>query len=497
MTRSVSAVVQAVLLLVVMAAFLGAVVLVDRAQPAPAAIGGRGGPGAAEEDENEEAKEQAEKVERRLEAWERAERAGETGQRRPVAAAAAPAGWTGERPIDVAADDWEPAIAADPNGPWVYALLTRYASPKPCPGNCPTPHIALYVSGDNGATWSTGRPICACKGSGQFDPIVEVVPSNGAVYAVYMNGFNVVFVKSADHGQTWSGPVKTYGNVSWNDKPILAVSDDGRDVYVAFNGPTGGDPWLAQSHDAGATWSQTKLVDGDRYYYAFDGDVAADGTVYFAQSALLYGPKGKEGGTVGLVEHRVLVSRDRGATWENGLVDTVERGQVCVAAGCSGDYYLGHTVLSVDAAGRVAFAYDGATTPLGRQSIFVRRSTDGGRTWSGRVAVSTSGEMATTPAIESGGAGDVRVWWAETAGGDVDRWNVWYRRSADGGATWAAPVKLSDATGGAAYKTAAGFLEPYGDYGELAITSTGKAIAIWGEGSSYDGPGGVWYSREP
>ena len=76
-----------------------------------------------------------------------------------------------------------------------------------------------------------------------------------------MNGFNVVFVKSTDHGATWTAPVKTYGSVSWNDKPVIAVSDDGRDVYTTFNGPTGGDPWLAQSHDFGATWTQTKLVE--------------------------------------------------------------------------------------------------------------------------------------------------------------------------------------------------------------------------------------------
>jgi hypothetical protein len=57
-------------------------------------------------------------------------------------------------------------------------------------------------------------------------------------------------------------------------------------------------------------------------------------------------------------------------------------------------------------------------------------------------------------------------------------------------------VKISDATGGAAYKTAAGFGEVYGDYGELAITSAGKSIAIWGEGASYNGPGGVWINRQ-
>src|SRR5918994_5510049 len=65
-------------------------------------------------------------------------------------------------------------------------------------------------------------------------------------------------------------PVATYGNVSWNDKPVLTTSADGRHVYVSWNGPQGGDPWMAVSHDRGATWTQTEAVDSDRYYFAFD-----------------------------------------------------------------------------------------------------------------------------------------------------------------------------------------------------------------------------------
>jgi len=88
------------------------------------------------------------------------------------------------------------------------------------------------------------------------------------------------------------------------------------------------------------------------------------------------------------------------------------------------------------------------------------------------------------------------AWWMETNGGNVDAWNTWYPSSTDGGLTWTAPVKISDATAGAAYKTPAGFQEPYGDYGEIAINGAGKAVAIWGEGASWDGPGGVWVNRQ-
>jgi hypothetical protein len=105
--------------------------------------------------------------------------------------------------------------------------------------------------------------------------------------------------------------------------------------------------------------------------------------------------------------------------------------------------------------------------------------------------------MAIAPAMESRGHGDVRMDYFQTAGhGNVDEWNVWYRSSTNGGATWSSPVKISDANGGAAYKSAAGFLEPYGDYSEMAITSRGKTVAAWGEGNSYYGPGGVWVNRQ-
>jgi hypothetical protein len=57
-------------------------------------------------------------------------------------------------------------------------------------------------------------------------------------------------------------------------------------------------------------------------------------------------------------------------------------------------------------------------------------------------------------------------------------------------------VKLSDVTAGWAYLSKRGFREPYGDYGEIAITSAGKTFAAWGEGMSYLGPGGVWFNRE-
>ena len=488
-------------LVAVVVVALVAVFAVGQSRSGTSDVSGEARGGGATTEDNPEAEEQQEQVEARHEAFERAVREGTAGKAVVIKAAPA-AGWAGEQLVDSAADDWEPAIAADPSAPYVYLLTTRYGTTKPCPGNCPDPWIALEISADGGATWTDGVPLCACKGGGQFDPIIEVVPGPGTaagnVYSVYMSGYNVMFIKSTDHGAHWSAPVKTYGNVSWNDKPVIAVSNDGKDVYVSFNGPTGGDPYVVQSHDYGATWTQRKLVDSTRYYFAFDADVANDGTVYFAESSILYGGGGNKGTTPSsTIDEHVFVSTDGGATFTDRVVASVRPGLACVAAGCSPDFYLGHTALTADASGRIVLLYDGATTAGGLQTISAQSSTNKGASWGAPFTLSAPGNEATAPAVEAGAAGDVRAWYYQTTGSDPDVWNVYYRSSTNGGGTWSSPVRISDASSGASYKTAAGFLEIYGDYGEIAITSAGKTIATWGEGTSYTGPGGVWFNRQP
>ena len=56
-------------------------------------------------------------------------------------------------------------------------------------------------------------------------------------------------------------------------------------------------------------------------------------------------------------------------------------------------------------------------------------------------------------------------------------------------------MRISDASR-VRLQAPAGFLEPYGDYGEIAVTSDGATIAMWGEGASYSGPGGTWFNRQ-
>jgi hypothetical protein len=123
--------------------------------------------------------------------------------------------------------------------------------------------------------------------------------------------------------------------------------------------------------------------------------------------------------------------------------------------------------------------------------------TNAGLTWSSPrtelTPVSGAGN-ASFPADTATGTGAFTAIWQEGRGG---AWNTYARTTTDGGVTWSAEVRISDASSGAPYKTAAGYGGPYGDYPSLSVTSTGKAIGAWGEGVSFStGPGGIWVNRQ-
>jgi len=446
------------------------------------------GPGPHPEGSIEEAQEQAERTDLRLDALKQARAEGTLGVTGRITKAPA-AGWIGESILNVSGDDWEPAIATDPSSRFVYVMHNRYGV-SPCKGPCPDPAMIVHVSRDGGKTWRREHYLCECRRvGGQYDPLLEVVPDTGEVYAVWMNDYDIQFAKSGDHGRTWTDPTFVHGESRWGDKPNFATSADGQDVYVLFNGPSDGDVWAAVSHDAGTTWTSARVTSDERYHFAYGTAVLPGGRVVSSQISFTY--SGKANSAEGIVRIHVYTSDDDGVTWTDSVVDELELGIPCSSAGCYADFYDSGPALAADAGDGLVIVYSGASEPGGPRTVYARSSTDGGLTWSDRTRLSPVDANAAFAAAAGRGNGDVRIYYADQRTG---RWNVWYRASKDLGQSWTKAVRISDATSGTAYKNAKGFLQFYGDYGEMAITGSGKTVAVWGEGASYAGPGGVWFN---
>jgi hypothetical protein len=318
---------------------------------------------------------------------------------------------------------------------------------------------------------------------GQYD-IVLATTSSGALYATYMQGNHIMFAKSTDHGVSFTAPVQVSGG-TWADKPWIATSANGTDVYITWT--TRGNLYASSSHNAGSSWSSPLQVTNETniYYYSNGGTVLPNGTALMVGSE--YPENGNNTKNTGPVPIVVFRTTNGGTSWTRTVVDTLNTGATFATSSV--------TTVASDANGTALLVYSGSLAVGANGHAYVRRSTDGGATWSARVELSNSagGADATSVAAAGKGNGLFTVTWMDARGGG---WNVWQRGSTDGGLTWSADAKVSDQTAGAAYKTAAGFGLPYGDYDMVALTSANKTVAVMGEGDASQVHGDIWVNRQ-
>jgi hypothetical protein len=386
-------------------------------------------------------------------------------------------------------DQWEPAIAADDYGS-VYVLYPQYGGVPGCPASeCASPTAILQLSRDRGATWGPPHPI-APSGTGQVDTQIEVDPVDGrTLFASWLqNGkSDTVVARSTDLGNSWSVVVADHTNAG-TDKPILAVR--GQDVYVAYNHAQ--TVLASSSHDGGLTFASTKVNANANlgWSLAGGGTITPDGSVYFSWAGYE-----QNGGAKGPVNLFVSKSTDGGATWTNRVLDVSASPPDCAAYSCGWAYLGAQMTLTSDEAGTLYALWNSGTVAKGPERTYFSRSDDGGDTWSARMDVSTAPPAAAHafPTLAAGAAGDVRISWMDTRNGPL--WNVYYRRSADGGRRFTSEVDLSTYVAGLSYIQPAGFNFPFGDYYEMAIDDRGDSHLIWGEGLNWDSPGSIWYAR--
>ncbi len=392
-------------------------------------------------------------------------------------ASGATAGWQGEAIVSSTAtgDGWEPAIAADPSAPYVYVAWMQYKGAKVS--------INIRTSSDGGATFGAAHPICPSCNAGEYDIVLATTTAH-SLYAVYMQGNNISFSKSADHGATFTAP-QTISGGTWADKPWMATSADGTDIYVGWS--TRGNLVTVDSHDGGNHFSAPLQVTNESaiYYYPNGAAVLPNGTAVIVASR--YPEKGNATKLTGPVPIVSFTTSNGGASWTRTVVDTLNTGASFATSSV--------TTVASDANGTLVLLYSGSTSVGANGKVYVRRSTNSGASWSAATEMTNSagGADATSVAAAGKGNGQFVITWMDKRTGS---WNVWERESTDGGLTWSADAKISDATTGAPYKTATGFGLPYGDYDMVAINSANKAVAAMGEGDASQIHGDIWVNHK-
>ena len=400
---------------------------------------------------------------------------------------AAKAGFTPQARVGfTVGDQWEPAIATD-GFAHLYVLYPQYGRVPGCAA-CPLPSMILEISNNNGATWQPPREITP-PGTGQYDPqIVVDSADHRTVYAAWLQNkrFDLVVAKSVDFGQSWSIVVADRGIMD-ADKPVLAVR--GQDVYVGFN--RDGKMLVAASHDRGITFLTTGVSPKLQLVRALAGGATVDpqGSAYVAWAGYT-----RRDGTKGRESLYISKSSNAGESWSTRLMDVSGAPPDCGAYRCEWGYLGAQITMTSDSAGTLYALWNSGAADKTPQRIYFASSTTAGDTWSPKLNVSTAPSSVehAFPALAAADAGDVRIAWMDTR--NTPLWNMLYRSSTNGGATWSAESRISSYVPGYRYIHAKGFTFPFGDYFSIAIDNLGQTQAVWGEGLNFRSPGSIWYS---
>jgi hypothetical protein len=384
-----------------------------------------------------------------------------------------------EQALPESTDCWEPALAVGPRGQVYVVAGRRHGTPRDTDFE---QQQVIWRSENRGAAFEAPRPVTT-EGLTHADQRIAV-DAKGAIYVSYMDWVKdatgrrhsrLRLARSGDGGRTFLAHTATTERVI--DKPELAVSNDGKHLYIVYESSPG--PRVIASHDGGVSWTDPTVIapSEGRHFWPEALAVASDGSIWLAVPSMSDSDIAK--GKPTPVTLHVLRSADGGRSWNDFPMSSSIRvkGRCPHRPDCP--VKINTISIAVDARSRAHVLYTESASPDKPYALYYRSSSDGGKTWSSPYVLSAapSGNQCVCAA------------WVDDRRGALD---VWARCSNDAGRRWGAETLLSDRSDGAPYKSPTGFKAFYGHYGGAAIDVSGRFHAVWAAGEPGYLTGSVW-----
>jgi hypothetical protein len=326
-----------------------------------------------------------------------------------------------------------PMFLATPGGDRVVAWVSARGG-----GSDGSLHISVTPASAKAAlpTVTVRDPLGAIEAHGEAPPQLAA-DAGGGISVLYAVGKEIPgerfpksalrFIRSADSGRTWSDPRTVNDGTEFGSHNFhaLTAAPDGSLLATwldARQGKSG--VWMSRSTDGGRTWEADRPIYSDptcpccRTAVA----VAGDGTIYVAWRAILPGD---------VRDVVVTRSSDGGKTWASPVR---ARSDDWVYPGCP---HAGPS-LEVDAKGAVHVAW--WTGKEGEAGVYYAKSADDGKSFAAQPIA--TGARARPAHVQLAVAGEsVYLAWDDGLG-EMPR--VLLRRSSDGGQTFSAEELLSE-----------------------------------------------------
>ncbi len=249
----------------------------------------------------------------------------------------------------------------------------------------------------------------------------SVAVSGNIVHVVWFDSRDgndeIYYSRSIDGGTTWGANVRLTTAAGNSFTPSIAVS--GNNVHIAWHDSRSGfeEIYYKRSTDGGTTWgADTRLT--------FAGVGAALSSIAVSGNNVHVAWQDQRDGNW---EIYYECSTDSGTTWG---ADT----RLINAAGDSKDPSIAVFGNNVHVAWQDRRG--------GNFQIYYKRSTDGGTTWGADTPIVNSPKLSEFPSIAVSG-NNVHVAWQDNRDEYYPKWEIYYKRSTDGGITWSTNTRLS------------------------------------------------------
>ena len=268
-------------------------------------------------------------------------------------------------------------------------------------------------------TWTSGWSMVPAIAKGASNTVYVVWEDDTPGYS------EIYFKRSTDGGTTW-GPMKRLTwtlNHSW--RPAVAAGSGGVVVVVweeHDDTGQGAEIYYRRSPDAGATWGAAQKL-------TWTSNMSGNPAIASAAGSAIH--VAWESSQSGDVELYTKMSADNGATWSASKRLTWTSGLSIEAAVAMDTGNGAHVVWEDDTSGGLEIYYKG--------------SPDGGSAWGAAKRLTWSAESPDFPDVAADSGGGVHVVWR---GGTPANYEVFYKSSPDGGASWSAMKRLTWTSGG-------------------------------------------------
>jgi phosphatidylethanolamine-binding protein (PEBP) family uncharacterized protein len=366
-------------------------------------------------------------------------------------------------------------------------------------------NILFSRSTDGGVTFST--PTNVSKSSGlSFSPRTAV-DTNGGVNVVWVDNTpghqTIFFSRSIDGGVTFSTPVNTSNDPSDSANPQIAVDATGTISVVWENDTINLGVFYAHSTDGGVSFSSplplttnTSGSFGPQLAVDADGNICVVWEDDFSTLAhVSFSRSADKGATFSTPQLNLskdstgnstapMIALDGGGNinvvWvddspgyfaifftrssDNGTTFSTAKG----ISNTSGN--SANPQLAVDASGNVHVVWQHNTPQVFNRDIFFARSADGGATFTNPpLNLSANPGDSINPWLTVDSAGNLNLGWADTT--PTIRRNILFSQSADAGVTFSAPQNLSNDSGGSSDV-------------QIAADKNGNLDVVWSDGTS-------------